>query len=42
MSVHWKDFGFVMQVLSVCISCAASSNSQSCVLNGLQFLDIGV
>ena len=29
-------------MLSVCISCAASNDSQSCVLNGLQFLDVGV
>ena len=38
MSVHWKDFDFVTGVLSVCIPCAASSNSQSCVLKDLKFL----
>ena len=42
MGVHWKDFHFFVLVLSVCILYAASSNLQTCILNGLQFLDVGV
>ena len=42
MGAHLKDTGFFMYVLSVCVLCAASGNAQSCVVNGLQFLDIGV
>ena len=39
MGVFWKDLGFVVQVLRVCVSCAASSN---CVLNGLEIFHVGV
>ena len=41
MCVYWQDPGFIMQVLDVCISCAASSNSNGCVLNGLKFIKVG-
>ena len=34
----WKGLSFVVYLLSVCISCTVSSNEQSCVLNGLQYL----
>ena len=42
MGAHWWDTSFLLQALNVCVSCAASSNEQSCVLNGLHFLDVNV
>ena len=39
---QWKCFGFLMEVLCVGIWCAACDDSQSTVLGGLQFLEIGV